>query len=321
MYFDFEDYRPDITPVGGAISWREGILLSIIGHMALIILLLLMPRLFPYDPTARPRAVVVQQPEENTRFVFMDPKVDLEALRAPARAPNSDKNRVASAPEVAPKPDNPLPFSRGNTPERVERVEPDVARGRGAGPEPLVDQPADPQPAPKPSDNASQQRVPDSQSALLVPPNRSGTANRPASGGALGDALRNLNRYIRPEQFENAQGGLTQFGPFQFDSKGVDFGPWIKRFAAQVKRNWDPLIPNGPMMMRQSGHVVVTLNVHRNGAITDVTVAGPCPIDGYNTAAFGSLVASNPTQPLPADYPTDKVFFTITFFYNERPPE
>ena len=33
MYFDFEDYRPDITPVGRAISWREGVLLSIIVHL------------------------------------------------------------------------------------------------------------------------------------------------------------------------------------------------------------------------------------------------------------------------------------------------
>ena len=52
MYFDFEDYRPDITPVGGAISWREGVLLSIIGHMAMIILLLLSPQIFPHDPAA-----------------------------------------------------------------------------------------------------------------------------------------------------------------------------------------------------------------------------------------------------------------------------
>src|SRR5690348_18263498 len=24
----------------------------------------------------------------------------------------------------------------------------------------------------------------------------------------------------------------------QFDSKGIDFGPWLRRFTAQVKRNW-----------------------------------------------------------------------------------
>jgi hypothetical protein len=32
-------------------------------------------------------------------------------------------------------------------------------------------------------------------------------------------------------------------------------------------------------------------------------------------------VASNPTEPLPSEYPTEKAFFTVTFFYNERPPE
>src|SRR5688572_1274354 len=98
MYFDFEDYRPDITPVGQAISWREGILLSIIGHLALIIFLLLSPRWFPPDPAdvvrVRP-TVAVNRPQEEARFVFVDPKVDLEALRAPERAPLSDKDRVA----------------------------------------------------------------------------------------------------------------------------------------------------------------------------------------------------------------------------------
>ena len=27
----------------------------------------------------------------------------------------------------------------------------------------------------------------------------------------------------------------------------------------------------------------------------------------------------NPTQPLPPEYPSDKAFFTVTFFYNETP--
>src|SRR6058998_1799450 len=56
MYFDFEDYHPDITPVGRAISWREGILISIIVHLVMIIFVLLFPRLFPYDRAAAPRA-------------------------------------------------------------------------------------------------------------------------------------------------------------------------------------------------------------------------------------------------------------------------
>ena len=49
MYLDFEDYRPDIQPIGRAISWREGVLLSIIVHLVMIILLLLAPQLFPFS--------------------------------------------------------------------------------------------------------------------------------------------------------------------------------------------------------------------------------------------------------------------------------
>ena len=37
-------------------------------------------------------------------------------------------------------------------------------------------------------------------------------------------------------------------------------------------------------------------------------------------AVFGALSGSNPTQPLPPEYPADKAFFTVTFFYNETPP-
>jgi hypothetical protein len=32
------------------------------------------------------------------------------------------------------------------------------------------------------------------------------------------------------------------------------------------------------------------------------------------------LLASDPTTPLPPEYPDDKAFFTVTFYYNESPP-
>ena len=57
----------------------------------------------------------------------------------------------------------------------------------------------------------------------------------------------------------------------------------------------------------------------KDGTLTDLNVIGPCPIDSFNSAAFGALSASNPTQPLPPEYPSDKAFFTVTFFYNESP--
>ena len=54
MYFDFEDYHPDTPTIGRAISWREGVLLSIIVHLAAVIVILVFPQIFPED--IRPRA-------------------------------------------------------------------------------------------------------------------------------------------------------------------------------------------------------------------------------------------------------------------------
>lgn len=319
MYLDFEDYRPDIQPIGRAISWREGILISIIVHLVGVIALLLLPRLFPVDLEAERARLALQQPkEEPPRFVFVQPRLDTKALRPPDLGEDSDLDRQARTRERAPKP-NALPFSRGNSPERVETIEPQTARGRGPAPDPAAGRPTEEQ-------AAASQTLPESQSALQIPEPRpftapNGVGGRASTpGGSLGEALRNLQRFVQRENFDNPQGGNTgQFGPeIQFDTKGVEFGPWVRRFVAQVKRNWLPMIPQAAMSW--SGHVVITFNVHKDGSLTDVSVVGPCPIDAFNTAAFGALKASNPTEPLPPEYPSDKAFFTVTFFYNEAPP-
>jgi TonB family protein len=322
MYFDFEDYHPDIAPIGRAISWREGILLSIIVHLLMVVFILLAPRLFPTDMKAvRARQLALEEQAErqrSPRFVFVQPRVDPKAPKPPDRGELSDQDRAARALERAKSPTNPLPFSRGNTRERVEQVDRQAARGQGPGPDPAAGERAAPQPDPAP---VPPQRLPESQSALQLPANRpplQGTGQSPQAGGSLGDALRNLQRYVQRDQFENGQGGGGAFGPaIQFDTKGVEFGPWIRYFIAQVKRNW--LIPYAAMSMQ--GHVAITFNVHKDGSITDLAVVGPSPVGAFNNAAYGALVTSNPTKPLPPEYPTEKAFFTVTFFYNEEPPQ
>jgi len=326
MYFDFEDYRPDITPVGSAISIREGVLIAIIAHLVAVIILWKVPTFFPQDlkaQAARLLAAQEQRLRDQPRFVFVQPRVERPVPKPPPVADPSDRDRLARSPERAPKPTNPLPFSRGNSFERVDEPNRprEVARGRGPRPDPAAGRTAQNEsPAPGSEQPASAVKAPESQSALQFPSRpvspQSGSSRGATAGGSLGDALRNLQRYVQGESFDNQSGG-GQFGPeIQFDTKGVEFGPWIRRFIAQVKRNW--FIPYAAMSQR--GHVVITFNVHKDGSITDLSVVGPCPIDAFNNAAFGALASSNPTQPLPPEYPADKAFFTVTFFYNETPP-
>jgi TonB family protein len=324
MYFDFEDYHPDIFPVGRALTRLEVVLLSIIFHLVMVIVILLAPRYFPdlfapRDVAAAP-LLLNQPPKDQTRFVFVQPRLERPVTKPPQIAEPSDLDRQAQSPQRAPNPTNPLPFNRGNTPERMDQPaeRPQVARGQGPQPEPS--QMARNNQAQNQAQSDSSLRTPDSTTGLQMPrsPQTTNAPGRSATnGGSLGDSLRNLQRFIQNEQFDNQGGNGGQFGPeIQFDTKGVEFGPWIRRFIAQVKRNW--FIPYAAMSMK--GHVVITFNVHKDGAITDLAVVGPSPVEPFNNAAFGALSSSNPTQPLPPEYPSDKAFFTVTFYYNEVPP-
>jgi TonB family protein len=316
MYFDFEDYRPDTTPVGSVISWREGVLVSIIVHLVAVIGLLTAPRWLPerllHPPQPAPQPVVERQ--EPMQFVMVQPNVDLRALEPPPRAAPSDQDREARTRERAPNPQNDRPLSRGNTRQMLEQAEQQVARGPEQTPTPQPPAPSSEPPAPPAPEPPP--RFADAP-AVQLPQLRPQSSARAAPSGSLGESLRNLQRYVQRDQFDNTQGGGA-FGPaIQFDTKGVEFGPWIRRFVAQVKRNWEPLIPLAAMSMK--GHVVVTFNVHKDGRITDLTVIGPSNIQAFNTAAYGALASSNPTAPLPPEYPSEAAFFTVTFFYNEEP--
>lgn len=303
MYFDFDDRYSDIEPVGSAINRRDGVAIGIGLHAAILALLLYAPQILPV-PAQPVEAMQVPRPrEEPPTFVFVQPRVELPPLRESPRAEISDLDRSARSPLKSPALDSPLPMARGNSRERAEASPEERMRGQGPAPQPA---PAAPEPqTPSPADERN------AQMAMMQRPQL-----QPPGGGSLGDALRNLQKYVQSESFSNQRGQSQEFGPLQFDTKGVEFGPWIRRFISQVRRNW--FVPMAAMTMR--GRVVITFFVHRNGALTDVTVIRPSEIESFNTAAVNALLASNPTTPLPPEYPDDKAHFTVTFYYNESPP-
>lgn len=326
MYFEIEDSHPETPSLESAISTREGVLLSLVFHALLVMAIIYLPQMpLVRQAMARVEAERVRQVElqrqrqrdAERRFVFVQPRVDLQAPQPPPAPELSDKNRIARAIERALRPANPLPFARGNSSERVEADKPASEPPRGATPTPPA--------AGASGEGDSAERRDAVAPPLEQAPRGLAYNNRPppGSGGglrvpsALGEALRNIERYV-PESFNNPQGGVSDFGStIQFDTRGVEFGPWIRRFVAQVKRNW--FIPYAAMSMK--GHVVLTFFVHRDGTISDLTVLKPSSVDAFTNAAFNALASSNPTQPLPPEYPTDRAFFTVTFYYNESPSQ
>ncbi len=321
MQLDIQGRHSDEDSIGQALSWHDGLLLALVVHLFLIAALIFAPRVLP-APVVPVQVVARQEPP--IQFVFVQPKLDLEAKRPRAQAPPSDKSRVAQSPEQK-QPSLVLqPKVTGNSQEKVLAEPRERPRGRGPGEQP---QPPKTPPAPQPPKMAENRTTPQPPQTT----NPALTFNKPLDppathpdvvpravtpGGALGESLHDLRQYVQQQQF-NDPGGGGQFGPdIQFDTKGVDFGPWIQRFIAQIRRNW--LIPYAVMGMK--GHVVLQFNVHKDGSITDLHVAGPSNVDAFNNAAFNALRTSNPTQPLPPEYPSEHAFFTVTFYYNETPP-
>ena len=294
----------------------------------------------------------VVTPDSNRTFVFIEPRVDLESREEPrVEAPFSDRDRMAQSPTESEVPLNALPNAEGNSSLFVESDDPSLSEvdptaelyADADQTESLEQVQSDPDELLAPIDESGvvdpsqSPEVPGELSAeeliaraledgslalpgegLRDPDAAANPSDRPADG-LLGRAMQNLNRYVQRESFNNQEGSVGQFGPWiQFDSKGVEFGPWIRRFVAQIRRNW--FVPYAIMSRSLHGNVQLTFYVHRDGSISELTIAKPAEVDAFTNSAFNALSTSNPTQPLPPEYPDDRAFFTVTFFFNESPP-
>jgi len=282
MYLDLEDYKPDTPRVSRAISVREGILISLLAHAIGVIVWLLMP------PAPR-SASLDSVSEDPVRYVQVMPAQMPEVARTRPKPPDPSAPAKADAtpiPTPSPQPDKPAaPTERPVTGDR---------------------------PAPVPTSAPTSPTVPDIPTKVASDPSPSLT--RPTT--SMGNSLRNLQQFLQTQSVNTDSGDAQDpnNADIKFDSKGVDFNPWLRRFVAQIKRNW--LVPQAAMMMK--GHVVIQFNVLRNGTITDLRIVQTSGIPPFDLAAFNSLKLSNPTLALPTEYPDDKAFFTVTFHYNER---
>jgi len=126
----------DELTVEPAISWREQLLSSLFIHLVVVLLLVFVPRLSFMQEASQRRAerlvqmaeladverqALLQEPQEDSTFVFVAPRVDEETdapLAPDARL--SDLDRVAQSPLLTFDTDNNLPLADGNSSEFVE---------------------------------------------------------------------------------------------------------------------------------------------------------------------------------------------------------
>ncbi len=307
MYFDFEDHRPETPIIERPLTRLEQVLLTIIAYLLIIIAAIAYPRL-PFVRAAEAARLErlqeqqrhQQELQQHVEYVFAMPKLQRERI-PPKPKYLSDESHTAKTIERPRVPQNDMPASRGNSFEKM------IAQPKSN---------ANAESAPAPS-NPNAMALPTTPQATIVrnDPSKNPMMDRPAPG-LLSDAIRHVQRYSQGETLQNIQGNGDLGPSIQFDTKGVDFGPWMRRFIAQIRRNW--FVPYAAMSLH--GHVVLSFNVHRDGTISDLQVMQPSTIDAFTKSAFNAVQLSNPTVPFPAEFPDEQGRFIVTFYFNEQPP-
>lgn len=315
------------------IRWRRRtmFLLSIVFHAVLIVILLVSPDLLQRLERALGVQVQAEQPKDQVTFLALPP--DLQKLRQTPRTNIlSDKDRQAQgrAPLINPYA-NRMPYSRGNTPL------PEEAGGRKSPPSPP---PAPQQPAAKANNGAqaAAKPPPPQEEAKLkledVPAASQGGANlklpSQTPGEAIQQSLQAASRGRSSGQIPGAGSGPGQFnnpnssfsiGGLQVlsDTRGVDFGPYLRRVIAVVRQNWYNVIPESARL-GQKGVCSVDFAIQTDGSVPGLDLSSSSGSEALDRAAEAGIHASTPFEPLPSEYLAKggrDLKLRFIFLYNE----
>jgi TonB family protein len=292
---------------------------SIAFHVLVIAAILLQAKLFPkHAPTQEEMDLAQRQ------MVVLLPPGALDALK-PTPRPAQPAPKVNVDPRVLRKVAPPIEPTPAPQPERPVKELPNAPT-----PQPNVTQPAPQADAPtaKAPVKLEMPETPQPRKGLVLPKETS-------PGESIQDSLRAAARSSGPRPIAGggaipgggsgggggghgtAYGGIEMLTP----DEGVDFSNYLNRVYVTVKRNWFAVMP-GSVELGERGIVVLTFKIMRDGSVPSAEPviqrnSGKEPLD---RAAYSSVRASNPFEPLPPQFSGPYIELRYTYLYN-IPPE
>jgi hypothetical protein len=290
---------------------------SIAFHILVIAAILLQSKLFPpHEPTQAEMELARRQmtvllppwrlealkpstpPAQPPPRVNVDPHVlrkvapPIESIPAPAPQPERPAKELPSAPVPQPNVAPPVPQTEAPTPKAPLKLEaPDTPQPRKG----LL----------LPKETSPSQSIQDSLRAAAR-----GSSPRPIAGGGQ---IPGGGTGGGSGGHGTAYGGIEMLTP----DEGVDFSNYLNRVYVTVKRNWFAVMP-GSVELGEKGIVVLTFKIMRDGSVPSAEPviqrnSGKEPLD---RAAYSSVRASNPFEPLPPHFSGPYIELRYTYLYN-----
>jgi TonB family protein len=121
------------------------------------------------------------------------------------------------------------------------------------------------------------------------------------------------------DQKENTPSATATYGPLEVltDTRGVDFGPYLKRVVDDVRRNWYQVIPyEARSPINKKGKVSIEFAIMKDGRIADVKTVDSSGDVALDRAAYSGITLNNRFSPLPAEFGGQYLALRFHFYYN-----
>jgi TonB family protein len=319
------------------VRWREASVVSVLVHLAGIVVLMSLPAGFLDGPPPRRAApqvhrIITPLIEPLTEFTQKAPnkgkvakELDVAALqpreriRAPQAPPSTTRPQAA---RPAPVPAAPAPLPEPPKLEAGNREAPklDLPPAAAPGPPPQIQTVEKPKLALE-NVGGPPPPVPPGQSRIAVPNTSVSNAIREvarsgATGGLMvGDPGASSGGYgagINLPPSPGVQGSALEL---KSDPMGVDFRPYLAQILQTIRRNWYAVMPQSVKLGRR-GKVGLLFAITQNGSVSKVTWAGQSGVEALDRAAVAAISASNPFPPLPPEFKGERVVLQLNFAYN-----
>src|ERR1700722_2904029 len=281
--------------------FREAIYISVIFYLAVAWFLFYGPRVLFHQPRLISPTDVLKDREK--QLTFLDAPKDLsKSLPPKSNKVISDKDRMQQTTR---------PTLDKKTLEQLE------AMGKAGGPAPPAPLPQHPpqQPtqlaeAPKPAATRPNFGNPNQSAGDVVRQAAEQAARNHGQGGDYGAGA--------PDAPPGANTGVDVLS----DTMGVDFGPYLRRILADIKRTWIPLIPEEarPPLNKQ-GETLIRFTILPDGRIAAMSLDGSSQDTAIDRAAWGGITGVGQFPPLPANFKGPNLELRIDFLVNKTPPQ
>ena len=303
---------------------------SVIAHIAFIIFLIFLPKIFPpHIPTVAETELASKE----LGIVYVPPDAgDLTKAPKPEEPPPPKISKKTLSKVAPPRPENHMPPPRP-TEAPATTAPSELPSAPTPRPSTAPPAPVNAQPDPTPTKSELLPAEPKAQPNRKLDLGLSNTSPGRAMQQDLSDAIKRAPGGPSYQE-EGSPGGTGRGRPgghggaqtgagasIISPTDGVDFDSYLRRLVAKVRQNWIAVMPES-VYLGDQGVVAITFRINSDGSFPPESLnldrsSGKDPLD---TAAMAAIRSSSPFEPLPPQFKRPYIELRFGFYYNVKPP-